>query len=340
MISTEGRQHRCGSARAVLRGLVARRVVTVATTVGVAVGIVGLTGAGPAAADPLSRTLAYACSVQSFTQTARVRIDADVPTSTAVGQPTPRFVIRAGAPLGSALTSGLNWLGVKSIEGRADAQVRVVAPHGGGTTTVPFQMPRTAVPDSGSLAVRATGTAPSRTFDRPGRAQITVGDLVLHVVPRDADGKVFRGPIDVPCTLAPQQNNVVASFAITANPPAGSTTTGNNGSAGSGAAGPGSAAHTGPSAADGTPGSTASGAPGEAGGAAGPNSRDGKPSGARHPEGGERRGTSGLGATVPSGSTTAIGSQHTRSLVLLAVGAFAVGALALALALRFRARRK
>ncbi|MEU5305099.1 hypothetical protein ACH4YO_36725 [Streptomyces noursei] len=82
------------------------------------------------------------------------------------------------------------------------------------------------------------------------------------------------------------------------------------------------------------------GAPGEAGGAAGPNSRDGKSSGARHPEGGERSGTSALGAAVPSGSTTAIGSQHTRSLVLLAVGALAVGALALVLALRFRARRK
>lgn len=131
--------------------------------------------------------------------------------------------IHAGAPVSAALTSGLNLIGVKTIEGTVEAEARVDAPQGDGHLILPFQVPRVSGPKSGPFRLKATGTAPSRTFSQPGKAKISVGDLVLHVVPRDASGRVFPRKTDVPCKLNPGQNSVVASFDITrTKAPAGS----------------------------------------------------------------------------------------------------------------------
>jgi len=227
-------QHR--TSRAVPSGPVARRARGLTMAVGLAGASVGVFGAGPAAADPLSLELRYTCSVlAAHDRPGTVKIDSDVPTSAAVGRPTPKFVIRAAVPVKAADAEGLRRAGIKTIQGTVEAKVRVTAPEGDTNLRVPFHVARTHVPASGPFLVKATGTAPSRTFSRPGRAKITIGDLTVHVT---ASG-VMTVKLDVPCKLDPRQHHVVASLGIagkgtTAGPdPSGTAETATSGTTGS-----------------------------------------------------------------------------------------------------------
>lgn len=334
-------RHPRGTTRTASSGRVASSAVGLVTATGVACGIAGGAGAGPAVAAPASRTLNYTCSFQSITQHATVTMDADVPGSAVVGKPTRRFTIHAGAPVSAAATSGLKWFGAKTVEGTVDARARVVAPQGHEDVTVPFTVPRTGIPESGPLHVKATGTAPSRTFSRPGKARITVGDLVLHVVPRDANGKVTAGRSDVPCKLDPGQDNVVATFDIAgATTPDDSATPGGNGTTPSGTARPDTPKGAGATA-DRTPRSTASGTPGST---TGPDSTDGA-QGSTHPgqdgtrADGVQEGGIAHGSTTPSPGATTADSHGAWNPVLPAVGALIAGVLAAA-AFRFRSRKR
>ncbi|MFE7316551.1 DUF6801 domain-containing protein [Streptomyces sp. NPDC057555] len=328
-----------GGTRGGPRGPAVRRATGRATTVVIAAGITGITGvagAGPAAAEPTPITLKYTCSVQSFSQTAVVKIDADVPATAVVGKPTSRFAIHARAQVDSTIASGLRLIGVKSVEGTADGTVHVTAPQGGSDTTVPFTVPRTAVPGSGGFSVVATGTAPTRTFKQPGKASISVGDLTLHVVPRDANGKVHPGKTEVPCKLKPGQRNTVATFRIIgSSAPTGSPTSRGTGTTDPGTTQPTPAEGSGPTASP-TPQAPTSAASASATGA---NPTGSTPSSARHSKGGAaRENATAHGAADPAGSTATTGAQHIITIILLALGTLAVGGVAVAAAIRLRSR--
>ncbi len=290
-------QHR--TSRAVPSGPVARRAWGLAMAAGVAGASVGVFGAGPAAADPLSLKLRYTCSVlAAHDRPGTVKIDSDVPTSAAVGRPTPKFAIRAAVPVSAADAKGLRKAGIKSIQGTVEAKVRVKAPEGDTNLSVPFYVGRTSVPASGPFVVKATGAAPSRTFSRPGRAKITIGDLMAHVT---ASG-VMTVKLDVPCTLDPRQNDVVASLGI---------------------AGAGTTAGPDPSGTGGTAGTATSGT-----------------TGSQNPSGGAKAGATTEGSAGPSGNLATTGSRGTTSLIALAAGGVVLGTLAVAAAFRFRARSR
>ncbi|SMQ19947.1 hypothetical protein SAMN06272771_6418 [Streptomyces sp. Ag82_O1-12] len=207
---------RRGLVRAVLSGPVARSSFRLATGVAVAGGIVGVLGVAPAVADPVSRTLRYTCSNRLIENLpVAVRLQADIPKSTAVGRPTPKFVVNAAVPVNADATKILGKVGVKTVEGTVDARVSVGAPEGDVDVTFPTNV-RADVPASGPFYAKATGSAPALTFRQPGSAKIIVGDLVARLTPRDVSGEVtFPGKIDARCKLDAGQNNVLASFHIT-----------------------------------------------------------------------------------------------------------------------------
>ncbi|MFI6700104.1 DUF6801 domain-containing protein [Streptomyces sp. NPDC050509] len=210
LIQNLGERHR--PFRAALSGRVARSVLGLTMAVAVAGVSVGILGAGPAAADPVSLKLRYTCSVQVIPDRSdTVKIDSDVPKSAAVGKPTPKFVIHAAVPVNAADTKGLRRAGIKTIEGTVEAKVRVTAPGGDTNLRVSFHVARTNVPESGPFLVKTTGVAPKLTFSQPGRAKITVGDLIMHVTA--SGGMTVK--LDVPCRLDTGQNNVVALLDIT-----------------------------------------------------------------------------------------------------------------------------
>lgn len=290
------------TSRAVPSGPVARRAWGLTMAVGVAGASVGVFGAGPAAADPVSLKLRYICSVV-HDRPGTVQIDSDVPKSAVVGKPTPTFVIRAAVPVNAADTRGLRKARITTIEGTVEAKVRVTAPEGGTNLVVPFRVARTSVPASGPFLVKMTGVAPRHTFSQPGRAKITVGDLTAHVI---ASG-VLTVKLDVPCRLDPGQNNVVAWLDITG-------TRTKTGPAPSRTTGPASSTMS-DTATSGTTGS-------------------------QNPSDGARAGATTEGSASPSGSLATTGSQGTTSLIQLVAGAVVLGTLAVAAAFRFRSHSR
>ncbi|MBT2391775.1 hypothetical protein J7E87_20640 [Streptomyces sp. ISL-1] len=151
--------------------------------------------------------------------------------------------------------------GAKTIEGSLDGNATVTAPQGSMPLTVPMTIPRTTIPASGSFDVTAKGTAPSLSFSRPGNAKVTVGDLTLHLTPKDANGNTTAvGTINAPCALDSGQNTVLQSLVITEPVKATATTTGEASSGTTGGSGSGASGGTGSGTGGGTTTGTRPGA--------------------------------------------------------------------------------
>jgi len=299
-----------------------RIILWAAIALGLTGGIVGVLGAGTAAAQPVSLTLRYTCSFPLINdQSITARIQSDIPKSIAVGESSQRFTIDAVTTVGATLTQGLGLIGMKTVEGTVDAKTSVAAPHGDISVTVPMAITRTSIPASGSFDVSATGTAPTLRFSQPGNGKITVGGLVLHLVPRNASGDLtFLGKLDVPCTLDAGQDNAAIPFDITGT----TTATGSVASGTTGAPGtrtPTASETTRPTT-NGTTSSTTSGAAASTGAASGstkPTTED------------------------PASATATTGGRDAEGPILLAVGTagtLVAGAAAVRFGSRLRNRRR
>ena len=189
------------------RAVLSLRVVWLAMATGVSgIAVGGLLGAGSTVAGPTSITFRYTCLLPVINNyPVTVKVDADIPKQAVVDKATPQFVASATVTVDAAAVRGLRLIGMRTIEGTADASVRVAAPEGDIDVTVPFNVPILHFPESGSLYAKVTGTAPTPTFSRPGRAKIIVGDVVMHLTPKDASGNVtFPGKFDAPVPAGPR----------------------------------------------------------------------------------------------------------------------------------------
>lgn len=186
----------------------------------------GAVGAGVATARPVSLTLHYTCDFPVIGgQRVTVQVGADVPSSHTVGVPTQPFPIKVVATVSDLFTTGLHFIGVHSVEGTAEGDVNVAAPQGAFSVSIPFTIPNTTVPASGSFRIPVTGVAPSLRFTRQGKGQLTAGDIDLHLAARDANGNPTLGKLDLPCSLDKGQNDVIESFDVKPQPAATATAT-------------------------------------------------------------------------------------------------------------------
>ncbi|MFC4910217.1 DUF6801 domain-containing protein [Actinomadura gamaensis] len=170
--------------------------------------------ATPARADQVSLTLNYHCNYPLIgSQSVKVDVTADIPKTIKVGEPTPRFTISSVSTVNAAATRGLRAVYAGKLEGTATAYASVVAPGYPNGLKVRAFLPLagTPIPDSGEFAVKADGSTPSLTFDEPGHAKILVGDLLLTLDPKLADGtETGLLTFESECTQDPGQNNVLA----------------------------------------------------------------------------------------------------------------------------------
>ncbi|TWV46061.1 hypothetical protein FRZ03_15800 [Streptomyces misionensis] len=336
------RGHRSG--RAVRRAAWLTAPLTLAcAAAGSAIG--GL-GAGAAAADPASITQQYTCALPYVgDRVVTFRLNSAVPDNVLAGKPSPAFPIVADAPVSPSDTTWLRRFGFSSIEGTVVAKVAVLALGVDINRDVPFAVPRTTVPASGSLDAEGTGTAPQLVFKKPGIAKITTTQLILHIVPRDANGNVVSPPgsFSAPCTLNHGENDVVATVRIAApEQPTGPGKPGGTGGSGTGS-GSGSTAPSGtagpiPKPGD-SSGATATGATGGASpSASSPGGQSTTPAAS----------DSGATSLSPAANTSAGRSQATatsgpwsaRNMLLLSAGLLLVAAGAGTVFLRLRARRR
>jgi hypothetical protein len=198
------------SAGIVLRGV---------TVLGIAVGLTGFLVVRASAAQQVALNLTYTCDFPEIgEQSASVTVESSIPDSIAVGQSSAHYAVTASATVPLTLDVGLHDLfGVSTITGTADGQTSVEAPQGDIAETVPFDIQEITLPAFSSFTGYATGIAPLATFSKPGNAEIIVGNLTLHLIPRNSSGGLTSlGEPNVPCTLNSGQNDVAASFTITA----------------------------------------------------------------------------------------------------------------------------
>ncbi|GAA0643719.1 hypothetical protein GCM10010174_78300 [Kutzneria viridogrisea] len=184
-------------------------------------------GSGTSSAVPIKLNLTYSCTFPLIgVQPIKVEINTDIPDTIAVGTPAPAFTIKAISTVPATATQGLTLVGATTIEGTADASSTVAAPEATLPVSVPTTIPQTAVPASGEFTIVASGQTPSLTFSKAGQAVITVGDLLLHLEPKKADGTdTGLGKFDSACKQDPGQNNTLTTITITDAPPTTTTTT-------------------------------------------------------------------------------------------------------------------
>ena len=198
-----------------MRGLAA---VTAAAAV---TGVVVLVGAGSAAAADATLTLNYSCPFPLIgNQNLVVTIDAQLPDSAVQNQPTPQFSFSAAVTVPATATQGLNLVGATTVSGTATASSTLTNGSLSLPLSVPLTVPSTPVPASGAFTVNSSGTAPSVTLPNAGTAQITVGDFSTTLTPLNAQGQpTGLGTFTSNCTQVAGQNNVLATFPVTAAPP-------------------------------------------------------------------------------------------------------------------------
>ena len=174
-------------------------------------------GTSPAAQAASTVTLHYKCSfplIGSEPMTASLVWDAAA--THRVGQSTQSIPVTVSAKIGPDATVALNFLGATSVQGTADVSGGVVAPQGAINGTIAMTVDKTAVPDSGSLTVVATGALPPAVFTRPGSATLEVGKtFALSITPQTASGgQTLEGVVNTTCTLDQGQSGVIAAFEI------------------------------------------------------------------------------------------------------------------------------
>ncbi|MFF3193808.1 DUF6801 domain-containing protein [Streptomyces misionensis] len=306
---------------------------------------IGGLGAGAAAADPASLTQQYTCALPYVgDRGVTFRLNSAVPGNVLAGKPSPAFPIVADAPVSPSDTTWLRRFGFSSIEGTVVAKVAVRALGVDIKRDVTFAVPRTSVPASGSLDAKGTGTAPQLVFKEPGIAKITTTQLILHIVPRDANGNVVSPPgsFSAPCTLNHGENDVVATVRIAApGRPTGPGKPGGTGGSGTGSTAPSGTAGPIPKPGD-SSGATTTGGTDGTGGASPSASRPGGQSATPAPS------DSGATSLSPAANTSAghshatatSGAWSARNLLLLSAGLLLVAAGAGTAFLRLRARRR
>jgi chitodextrinase len=197
-----------------------RPAAAVSAGVAVAFGCLAGPGAGPAAAanaDPV--TLQYHCVYPLIgSQQLTVKITTSLPDTISVGKSTGAVTVQTVSTVSAGTTPALYQIGSATLEGSADAAVKLNLPDGSSLPiTAPNTLTKTNVPQSGPFDINATGSITPLTFSQPGKVTASVGDLRLNVTPRDAQGNLTGlGSFEADCTQDPGQNPVVATVNVTA----------------------------------------------------------------------------------------------------------------------------
>lgn len=197
-------------------------------------------GAGASSAQAAKLSLNYQCKYPLIgAQPLKVDIDAAIPSTWAVNKLTNPFTISVSASAGGSTAKGLQLIGVRSLEGVAQADASLITPDGfDQDLSVPIAITNwsssTATLTS-PINLKATGVTPPVLFDTKGNAKVTVDKLQMNLTARNAsgqalplqpvttdlDGKAITpadsnpATFDVPCKLDPaSQSTKLADITV------------------------------------------------------------------------------------------------------------------------------
>ena len=179
-----------------------RRKLSAGAAVVTGLGMVGIATATPAQAE-VSGTLEYQCSVpdqgQEFEDPWTVALTIDIPDQVEPGESIPAGSITADVTPDAVATDLMRGLNVEYLEGSANTSYTFGE---GEANDIELDVPRTDIPDEGSVTVTGTGTSVAETApEEEGEVDIVAGDFTAAL--ENQDGFVFN----IECT-APEDNTV------------------------------------------------------------------------------------------------------------------------------------
>lgn len=150
----------------------ARTIAAIAATAAMATSTVLVAGA-PAEAKPVSVKTSYACATVLGDQAMDVTIKLDLPTKVKKGTKVKDQPVNMTVVVPESLVGPMrDVLGITALSGSASDIKYTV-----GKTKVPLanvKIPRTEVPESGAMTLKAKGTAKGFTLKKPGQYVVTV----------------------------------------------------------------------------------------------------------------------------------------------------------------------
>ncbi len=172
---------------------------------------------GPAFAEPVSLALDYTCVFPMIEeQPLAVTIRTDLPSSVRPGESIEDIRIEADATVGEGAWNGLYFVGSRTLEGEARADVVLEAPGMNFPFSVPMTLDKTSLPDErGTFEVVTHGSTPRLSFREPGEATLTVKDLVLSLVPKDHQDRLTGlGEFQSECVVDSGQDQVLHRLTV------------------------------------------------------------------------------------------------------------------------------
>ncbi|MFF8690730.1 DUF6801 domain-containing protein [Streptomyces sp. NPDC015144] len=158
----------------------------------------------------------YSCDLPSGAQQVAVHIEAELPVSSGVGAKIRAEEVSLSFELPRAALTDLP--GIESPLVTGSARLLTEVSQRGQSTEVPWQelaIAETAVPDTGEIALRATGEVPTVTPRSSGDVLFAVGRLDVGLTVRGAEGSGdVPAPRSVTCEVDPDQNAELASVTV------------------------------------------------------------------------------------------------------------------------------
>ena len=134
-----------------------------------------------------------------------MRVQADMPSATTVGQPIQPVNVKTTLTIPHSAVAGFD---AASTAGSDKLMMAIEEGEQSATATWPGRMPLSSlVPAKGDLVLAAQGAVPSVTVSAPGAVNFTAAALTLALTLRKVNGApAHPAVILVTCTLNPRQN--------------------------------------------------------------------------------------------------------------------------------------
>jgi hypothetical protein len=183
---------------------------------GVLAGTASATGA-PGGPNADSLRLTYSCRFPAGPQEVNVRVQADMPSATNVGQPIQLANVRTTLTIPHSAVTGFDAASTAGSD-----KLAMIITEGGRSVTAAWigrMPPSTPVPAKGDLVLSAQGAVPSAAVSVPGIVSFTADTLALALNPRKVNGTPTH-PAVVFVTCTPNQRQNVQLATVTVSSPA------------------------------------------------------------------------------------------------------------------------
>lgn len=188
-----------------------RLLTAVAGSALTATALVAAPAVQAAPAKPVTLDTGYTCTTAIGDKSVDVTVKLSLPATVKKGKAVKASTVKLTVVLPEDLVGGLRFLGVTELSGSATG-----AKYSVGATKVPLTnatIPPTAVPESGTMTLHATGKAGGFTIKKPGTYAVKIPASFAFNA-KNQDGEAVPGS-PMPCSVTSGEPTKIGSIKVT-----------------------------------------------------------------------------------------------------------------------------